>query len=122
MTTLNRKLLNIIGFTWLSFGALGLGLELTLAPPAKTVLIDRSYCSPTQWQKVADQYTHLYRRYRQKALSLDRVVTFSILGQTTLPTPPPPETVSGFDTYGQPDMQQRQALLATYPDSLLLTC
>ena len=58
MNKLNRYLLTIIGFGWLSFLLAGILLNQVFAAPNFVLLIERSYCPPS---KVGTSSTRIYQ-------------------------------------------------------------
>lgn len=122
MNRLNRRLLTILGLGWLAYALSGLVLNLVLAAPTTTILIERSYCSDSQWQTLVQQYETLYQQHEQKRLSIDQVILFSDLGQDVQTTPLTPDQLWETTRYGRANPQRRQALQTQYPDAELLTC
>ena len=118
----NQRLIRTLGLGWLTFAALGLGLRQILAGPAVTVVIDRSYCAPTQWQQVADRYADLYAQQQQQRLTIDQVIYVSDLGQEVAPTVPAPEEVTALSTYGRPNLAQMEQAVQEHPDATVLVC
>lgn len=119
---LNTLLLKTLGLSWLTFLIAGLLINFLFAIPTLAVLIDRSYCSPSQWQQVSQTYTNLYHQHQSSQVRLQPVVLFSDLGQEILASPPLPETIQALSTYGHPDMQRQAELQKTYPKTQLLSC
>ncbi|MBF2034388.1 MAG: hypothetical protein IGR92_02650 [Leptolyngbyaceae cyanobacterium T60_A2020_046] len=119
---LNRSLLTIVGLGWVAFAIAAFIIRAVFAAPVVTVLVDRSYCEPGQWQQVAEDYAALYERDRQGEIVLDAVVLFSDLGTEVIDEPPTPDTIRTLQTYGRPNPQRRSELAAEYPDAQLLTC
>lgn len=118
----HRDLLQIVGAGWLAFLVAGWLLSRFLAAPAIAVLIDQSYCPPTQWQQVAQIYNDLYQQHQQQALTIEQVIVFSDLGEETLTPLPKPEAVRTLRTYGRPDPERQKALQAAYANARLLSC
>jgi hypothetical protein len=118
----NQRLIRTLGLGWLTFAALGLGLRQILAGPAVTVVIDRSYCAPAQWQQVADRYADLYAQQQQQRLTIDQVIYVSDLGQEVAPTVPAPEEVTALSTYGRPNPAQMEQAVQEHPDATVLVC
>lgn len=121
MNRLTVSLLRTLGISWLGFLIVGL-LLIQFATPSLVLLIDRSYCSPADWQRVTQIYEQLYRQSQQQQLRLLTVVLFSSLGQEVLADPPTPEAISSLTTYGRPDPQRLAQLKASYPQAQLLAC
>lgn len=119
---LNRALFSIVGLGWVAFAIAAFTIRVVFAAPVVTVLIDRSYCEPAQWQQVAADYTAIYDRDRRGDIVLDSVILFSDLGTEVLDDPPSPDTIRTLQTYGRPNPQRRSELSAKYPDTQLLTC
>lgn len=110
MVNPNRRLLITILAGWASFAGLGLMLRQGLTVPEVTVIIDRSYCEPAQWQTVADRYQVLYEQHQKKQLEIGSVILFSDLGEETLVPPPEPKTVRQLKTYGRKDPARQEQL------------
>lgn len=121
MMNLNTRLLKTIGFSWLAFLITGLLISWFFAIPTITVLIDRSYCPPNQWQQVSQTYTDLYRQHQRRQLYL-HVILFSHLGQETFASPPMPAVIQTLSTYGHSDRQRQAELQKAYPKTQLLDC
>ncbi len=117
-----KQLLKTLTFSSLAFLATGFTIQRFAAPPAVTILIDRSYCPATQWQKLTDSYAQLHHQHRRKQIHIESVITFSDLDQVKLKTVPTPGTIQTLKTYGQSDAKTQSALLQAYPDSNLLSC
>ncbi|MGF1568982.1 MAG: hypothetical protein ACFCVD_13090 [Nodosilinea sp.] len=118
----NRRLVAILGLGWLAFLGLGLGLRQVLGGPAVTVIIDRSYCAPAQWQPLAEAYAALYAQQQQRRLTIDQVIYVSDLGQEVAATLPTPEQVSTLSTYGRSSQAQLQQAAQDHPAATVLTC
>ncbi|MGB3138235.1 MAG: hypothetical protein WBG38_00335 [Nodosilinea sp.] len=118
----NRRLIFTLGLGWITFTALGLGLRQILAGPAVTVIIDRSYCAPAQWQQVSEQYGDLYAQQQEGQLTIDQVIYVSDLGQEIAAAVPSPAAVQALSTYGRSGSAQLQQAAENYPDATLLTC
>lgn len=119
----NQRLVLTLGLGWLAFAGLGLGLRQLLAGPAVTVIIDRSYCDPAQWQaRVGDRYASLYAEQEQRQLTIDQVIYVSDLGQEVAEAVPSPEDVQTLSTYGRPNPSQMQQASQENPDATVLTC
>ncbi|GAB4217699.1 MAG: hypothetical protein OHK0012_23110 [Synechococcales cyanobacterium] len=121
MGRLNQKLLRILILGWLGFALAGMGLY-TFTTPHPVLLIERSYCPPTQWQQVVTQYAAIYQRAQRRQIRLQRVILFSSLGEEIRDTPPTPAQLQSLATYGRPDPQRQTTLQGQYPQSILLTC
>ncbi len=118
----NQRLIRTLGLGWLAFLALGLGLRQGFRSPGVTVIIDRSYCSPAQWQGVTQAYADLYDQDQQQRISLDQVIYVSDLGQETAPQIPTPEQVETLNTYGRFNPSQLEAALKAQPQARVLSC
>ena len=119
----NQRLILTLGLGWLAFAGLGLGLRQLLAGPAVTVIIDRSYCAPAQWQeRVADQYASLYAQQEQRQLTIDQVIYISDLGQEVADAIPSPAEVQTLSTYGRPNPTQIQQATQDNPAATVLSC
>ncbi|TVQ07306.1 MAG: hypothetical protein EA368_14475 [Leptolyngbya sp. DLM2.Bin27] len=119
----NQRLIYTLGLGWLAFVGLGLGLGRLLAGPAVTVVIDRSYCAPAQWQqRVSDRYADLYEQQQQRQITIDRVIYVSDLGQEVAAEVPSPQAVQALSTYGRRNAAQMQQATVEYPEARVLTC
>lgn len=119
----NQRLILTLGLGWLAFAGLGLGLRQFLSGPAVTVIIDRSYCDPAQWQqRVGDRYAEIYAQQQQRQITIAEVIYVSDLGQEVADTVPDPAAVSALSTYGRPNSAQLQQITQDYPGATVLTC
>jgi len=118
----NQRLILTLGLGWLAFLTLGLGLRQGLRSPGVTVIIDRSYCSPAQWQGVIQQYTDLYDQYQGQQITLEQVIYVSDLGQEAAPQIPTPEQVQALNTYGRFNPSQLEVALRAQPQARVLSC
>jgi hypothetical protein len=120
--SLNTHLLKTLGFSWLAFLLTGLLISWFFALPTMTLLIDRSYCRPNQWQEVSQTYTDLYHQHQRRQLHLKTVILFSNLGQEVFTSPPIPATIRTLSTYGHSDLNRQAELQKVYPATQLLGC
>ena len=120
--SLNTRLLKTLGFSWLAFLITGLLISWFFALPTITLLIDRSYCPPNQWQEVSQTYTDLYHQHQRRQLHLKTVILFSNLGQEVFTSPPIPATIQTLSTYGHADLNRQAELQKTYSTTQLLGC
>jgi hypothetical protein len=118
----NTPLLKTLGVGWLAFLIAGLLINLFFAIPTITVLIDRSYCSPSQWQQISRTYAELYQQHQNRQLRLQTVVLFSDLDQEVLSSPPLPETIQALSIYGHSGTNRQAELQKAYPKTQLLSC
>ncbi len=119
----NQRLIRTLGLGWLAFAALGLGLRYLLKGQTITVVIDRSYCAPAQWQqRVGDRYADLYAQQQQRQITIGQVIYISDLGQEVASSVPDPATVKSLSTYGRPNPTQLQQVTQDYPDATVFTC
>ncbi|MBE9114053.1 hypothetical protein IQ273_32315 [Nodosilinea sp. LEGE 07298] len=118
----NQRLMYTLGLGWITFAALGLGLRQILASPKVTVVIDRSYCAPAQWQQLADQYADLYAQQEQREITIDEVIYVSDFGQVVATPLPTPEEVQALTPNGLPNAAEIQKATAANPDATVLTC
>ena len=118
----NQRLVKILGVGWLAFIGLGVGLRQVLSGPRLTVVIDRSYCDPSQWQRVTRAYADLYTQQEQRQLTIDQVIYVSDLGQEVATTVPTPDQVSGLNTFGRFSTEQLQQASQAYPNARVLSC
>jgi hypothetical protein len=112
---MNRSLLTILAWGWGLF--LVAGVANTQIYPRSILLIDKSYCPPEQWQKVAQTYAQKYQNDQ-----LHTVILFDDLSQEKLSPPPEPSVISQLSTYGRPNFKRQSQLKQTYPKAQLLTC
>jgi hypothetical protein len=120
MRKLNRQLFQVLGITWFAFLVSGLIISIGFAVPQITLLIDRSYCPPSQWQGVVAQYEQIYQQHDQ--VKLKAVVLFSDLGEEVRSQPPSPSEIAALSTYGQMNSARRQRLQQDYANSKILGC
>jgi hypothetical protein len=118
----NQKLIRILGLGWLAFLGLGLGLRQAFIAPSVTVILDRSYCAPAQWQAVAAAYADLYEQQAQQRLKISQVIYVSDLGQEVAVTVPTPEQVSALNTYGRFNEAQMSQAIQDQPEAEVLSC
>ena len=117
-----RRLIYTLGLGWITFAALGLGLRQILAGPAITVVIDRSYCDPAQWQQLADQYADLYTQQEQREITIDQVIYVSDFGQVVATPVPTPAEVQALTPNGLPNAAEMQKATDANPNATVLTC
>lgn len=122
MNTLNARLMLTLGMSWLGFLVTGFVINQVFAPAVIAILIDRSYCSPSQWQQVSQQYAALYQQQQQQEIQIQAVVLFSSLAKEVRSLPPTPPEIQQLTTYGQPNPQQQQQLELDYPNHQVLSC
>ncbi|MFH7245212.1 MAG: hypothetical protein ACHWZW_20435 [Spirulina sp.] len=118
----NLRLLITLGLGWLAFLGLGLGLRQGFARSTVTVIIDRSYCAPDQWQPIAADYAALYEQHRQGRLRIDQVIYVSDLGPVVADTIPTPEEVSALSTFGRFSAAQMEQTLQAQPSAEVFSC
>jgi hypothetical protein len=118
----NRRLLQILTVGWLAFIGAGFGLRQVLSGPAVTLIIDRSYCDPTRWQQITDDYGALYEQHQQQRLTIEQVIYVSDLGQEVARDLPTPETLQDMGTYGRFNGEQLQQATAEHPQATVLVC
>lgn len=100
--------------TWLLFNRLVI--------PQVTIIIDRSYCQPQQWQEqVVKTYKGLYNQHPSR-LKIQRVVSFNDLGTESFAQIPPPDKIKTLVTFGKQNQQLRQQLQTKYNSSRILSC
>ncbi len=116
------RLLRTIGLSWLAFLITGLLIRWAFPPPAVSVLIDRSYCPPAQWQPVAQQYASIYQQHQHQQLRIQQVLLFSDLAEDVRSIPLKPEEVQQLKTYGRSNLQRQEDLQQKYDRTILLTC
>lgn len=118
----NQRLFIILSLGWLGFIGLGLGLRQWLSGPAVTVIIDRSYCAPDQWQAQADRYAALYDQQTQQRLTISQVIYVSDLGQEVADRVPSPEQVRALNTFGRFNADQMNQAITEQPKAEVLSC
>lgn len=118
---LNQALMKIVGLGWAAFAIAAIAIKTVFAAPDIVLLVDRSYCEPTQWATVADEYARLYQQDQRGQINLEQVILFSDLGEETTP-PPSPEAFRTLQTYGKSSGDRQAALAAAHPDARLLQC
>lgn len=106
----------------LAFLLAGSIIQTLWSPPRFTLLIERSYCPPREWQTLATAYDQLYKQHQRKQIQLERVILFSSLGEEILPAIPSVQTIQALTTYGVTDHPRQATLQQTYPSSQLLSC
>ncbi|MEY3297185.1 MAG: hypothetical protein RLZZ597_445 [Cyanobacteriota bacterium] len=116
------RLLLTLGLGWIAFVGLGLGLRQGIARPTLTVVIDRSYCDPTQWQPIAANYATLYEQHRQGRLRIEQVIYVSDLGAVVAETIPTPEEVNALTTFGRFNATQMEQVIQADPDAEVFSC
>lgn len=118
----NQRLFIILSLGWLGFIGLGLGLRQWLSGPAVTVIIDRSYCAPDQWQAQADRYAALYEQQAQQRLTIRQVIYVSDLGQDVDTAIPSPDQVRTLNTFGRFNADQMNQAITEQPEAEVLSC
>ncbi|NJL48531.1 MAG: hypothetical protein HC929_14930 [Leptolyngbyaceae cyanobacterium SM2_5_2] len=118
----NQRLIRILGLGWLAFLGLGVGLRQAFTSPAITVIIDRSYCAPTQWQPLAEEYAALYEQQAQQRIKIDQVIYVSDLGQEVATEIPTPEQIKALSTFGRFNEAQLNQAIAAQPEAEVLSC
>ena len=116
------RLLLTLGLGWVAFAGLGLGLRQGLARPTVTVIIDRSYCAPAQWQPIAANYATLYEQHRQGRLRIDQVIYVSDLGPVVADAIPTPEEVNALNTFGRFNATEMDQAIQTQPSATVFSC
>jgi hypothetical protein len=112
---MNRALLKILGFGWMLF--LIAGIAIAQISPGSVLLIDKSYCSPEQWQTVAKAYAQQYQTSQ-----LHTVIVFNDLSQEKFSPPPNPSVIYQLSTYGRPNLKLKDELQKAYPKAQFLIC
>jgi hypothetical protein len=120
LNSLNLRLIKTLGIAWLAF--LTAGLLIAATTPSTTVLIDRSFCSPTAWQQVVTRYEQLYQQHQRRSVQIKSVVLFSDLGEEVRSQPPTPAEIAALSTYGQKNTIRQQKLQHSYANSQILKC
>ncbi len=118
---LNKALIKIVGLGWAAFAITAIAIRVVFAAPDVVLLVDRSYCEPSDWAVVADTYRELYQQDQRGQINLEGVILFSDLGEETS-EPLTPEAFSSLNTYGQSSPDRQTELAAQYPNAQLLEC
>ncbi|RZM74378.1 hypothetical protein [Leptolyngbya iicbica] len=118
---LNQALIKIVGLGWAAFAIAAIAIRVVLAAPDVVLLVDRSYCEPSDWAVVADTYQDLYQQDQRGQINLESVILFSDLGEE-VSEPLSPEAFRNLNTYGQLSPGRQNELTAQYPDARLLQC
>ncbi|MEO1403641.1 MAG: hypothetical protein AAFV72_20685 [Cyanobacteria bacterium J06635_1] len=116
------NLIRTLGLGWLAYLLVGFALSQTGGGNKIQVVIDRSYCAPTSWQQVADEYAQLYRQHQQKQLTIESVTLVNDLGEEILRVPPSAEEIAGLNTFGLPGRDRIDAIVQASPDAKVLSC
>ncbi len=119
---LNRTLLRIVGVGWAAFAIAAVAIRTVFAAPDVTLLVDRSYCEPAQWQTVAAQYADLYQQHQRGSISITTTIFFSDLGEETANQVLTPDAFQDLTTYGRPSPDRQAALTTAHPQARLLSC
>ena len=121
---LTSRLIATLCCTGCAFGLAGAAVTAFLPVPKQTILLDRSYCPPEQWQVLARDYARLYSQHQRKIATISEVVTFSNLGSQPLAELPTPADVEQMRTFGLSAEVERQTLQQQYGHdaTVLLTC
>ncbi|MFM7407085.1 MAG: hypothetical protein ACKO3K_10575 [Cuspidothrix sp.] len=112
---MNRSLFTILAWGWGLF--LVAGVAISQISPPLILLIDKSYCPPKQWQKLAQIYAEKYQNSQ-----LHTVILFDDLNQEKFSPPPQPSVINQLSTYGRANVKRQSQLQKTYPKSQLLSC
>lgn len=118
----NQRLIRILGLGWLAFLGLGFGLRQALTAPSVTVIIDRSYCAPAQWQPLAEEYAALYDQQAQHRLKINQVIYISDLGQEVATAIPTPDEIRALSTFGRFNQAQMNQAIQAQPEAKVLSC
>ena len=119
---LNRTLLRTVGAGWAAFAIAAFAIRTVFAAPNVTLLVDRSYCEPAQWQVVTEQYTDLYQQHQRGSITISATMFFSDLGEESSDQVLAPEAFQDLTTYGRPSPDRQAALEAAHPQARLLSC
>ncbi len=121
---LTFRLIVTLGCGGLAFGLAGAAVSAFLPIPHQTILLDRSYCPPEQWQGVVQDYSRLYSQHQRKVVVIAEVITFSNLGSQPLAEIPSPSEVEQMSTFGRSAEVQQEQLLQSHDDdsTVLLGC
>ncbi|MEM9162662.1 MAG: hypothetical protein AAGC54_06280 [Cyanobacteria bacterium P01_F01_bin.4] len=116
------KLIRILGLGWLAYLLVGFTLSQTGGGNKIQVVIDRSYCAPSNWQQVAAEYAQLYKQHQQKQLTIESVTLVNDLGEEILNVPPSAEEIAGLNTFGLPGRDRINAIVQASPEAKVLSC
>jgi hypothetical protein len=119
---LNRTLLRTVGVGWVAFAIAAVAIRTVFAAPNITLLVDRSYCEPAQWQVVAAQYADLYQQHQRGSITISSTIFFSDLGEEVSDQVLTPDAFQNLATYGLPSPDRQAALEATHPQAQRLSC
>lgn len=67
----------------------------------EAIVVDRSFCSPNQWQLTTAAYRDRYQAHQQKQIEIKRVILVGDLGEESLPQLPTPEDFAALPTFGR---------------------
>ncbi|NEP62479.1 MAG: hypothetical protein F6K31_37050 [Symploca sp. SIO2G7] len=117
-----KRLISTLGLGWLAFGGLGLGLRYAVQGPEVTVIIDQSYCPPTQWRTaVVQPYAELHQKSQANQRKIARVIVVTDIDQTTLATIPTPDELG--NPFGQaPSSDTLTELQQQFSEAVVLKC
>ncbi|MGK7891982.1 MAG: hypothetical protein AB4042_21855 [Leptolyngbyaceae cyanobacterium] len=128
MTKPTPQLIRILGLGWLAYLALGLTLRQT-NPSASSgaiatvsVIIDRGYCPPDQWQQVAAEYAQLYQQHQRQQIQIESVILVNHLGEEVLTEPPTDADIASLNIYGLSGGDRITTLLTAQPNATVLRC
>jgi len=118
----NQRLLQILAVGWLAFLGAGFALRQTLGGPTVTIIIDRSYCEPNQWEQITSDYARLYEQHQQQRLTIDQVIYVSDLGEEIADAIPTPDEVENLSTFGRFNTEQLQQATDQHPAATVFAC
>lgn len=119
--SINRDLILLLAGSGCAFALIWLLFQWLIVPQI-TVVIERSYCQPQQWQEqVIRNYTQLYQQHPRQ-LKINQVVVYNDLGIEELAEIPQPSIIETLDTFGQHNRQLQQQLEAKYHPVQVLSC
>jgi hypothetical protein len=84
-----------------SFGLAGLAIGWMFPTARVVIVVDRSFCSPNQWQLTTAAYRDRYQAHQQKQIEIKRVILVGDLGEESLPQLPTPEDFAALPTFGR---------------------
>ena len=117
-----QRLIQTLGLGSLAFLGIGFVLRYVVQQPEVTVVIDRSYCPPNQWQeRVVTPYADLYQQSQANQLQIKQVVIVTDIDQIILPDIPAPEALG--NPFGQvPEPETIEVIQETFPGSIFFRC
>ncbi|MDJ0706772.1 MAG: hypothetical protein QNJ46_26165 [Leptolyngbyaceae cyanobacterium MO_188.B28] len=116
------QLIRILGLGWLAYLLVGLGLSLGGRVAKIQVVIDRGYCSPTDWGQVANDYAQLYQQHRRNKIVIESVTLVNNLGEEVLSPPPTAAEIAALKTFGLSGRDRIDDILQLNPEAKVFGC